>query len=392
MSQTGIGNIYPFGFLKYLQPTAYFHRKRLDDTSVYPNPAYIPETILRNLEIDKGYRDENAMDYDLSWQAIKTGYIADTITYSEFESLPVIDNYRFIRRYFHKAWVLYVLTIRLLSFKNPYVEIVSWYRTRSVKRFKISKKPFKYPDYDHFSSDLVNANSLVSIVIPTLNRYPYLKHVLSDLESQTYKNFEVLIIDQSEPFQENFYHEFKLNIRLIYQKEKALWLARNMAIKNSKGKLILLFDDDSRIEPDWIRNHIKCLDFFNADISSGVSISKTGANVPENYSFFRVSDQLDTGNVLIKKEVFYKIGLFDRQFEKQRMGDGEFGLRAYLAGFLNISNPFSKRLHLKVGSGGLREMGSWDAFRPTGFFDPRPVPSVLYYFRKYYGNSLAKLA
>ena len=32
-------------------------------------------------------------------------------------------------------------------------------------------------------------------------------------------------------------------------------------------------------------------------------------------------------------------------------------------------------------------MGSWDALHPKGFFAPRPVPSVLYFFRKYFGTS-----
>ena len=67
------------------------------------------------------------------------------------------------------------------------------------------------------------------------------------------------------------------------------------------------------------------------------------------------------------------------------MGDGEFGLRAHLEGFLNISNPHAKRLHLKVGTGGLRQMGSWDGYRPKKWLAPRPIPSVLYFFRKYYG-------
>jgi hypothetical protein len=153
-----------------------------------------------------------------------------------------------------------------------------------------------------------------------------------------------------------------------------------------------LFDDDSRVDANWITNHLKCLDVFKAEISSGISISKVGAKVPEHYAFFRVSDQLDTGNVLIKKDVFKAIGLFDRQFEKQRMGDGEYGLRAYLHGFLNVSNPYAKRLHLKVGTGGLREMGSWDAFRTQKWFSPRPIPSVLYFFRRYFGDQAAKLA
>jgi len=73
------------------------------------------------------------------------------------------------------------------------------------------------------------------------------------------------------------------------------------------------------------------------------------------------------------------------------MGDGEFGLRCYLAGFSSVSNPLAKRLHLKVSTGGLRQMGSWDGFRPTNWFAPRPIPSVLYLTRKYFGNKLAIL-
>ena len=96
--------------------------------------------------------------------------------------------------------------------------------------------------------------------------------------------------------------------------------------------------------------------------------------------------------MLVRKEIFTKIGLFDTKFEKQRMGDGEFGLRAYLSGYRNISNPLAKRIHLKVGQGGLRQMGSWDGWRPKKFFGPRPVPSILYLFRKYYGNSAARWA
>jgi hypothetical protein len=152
---------------------------------------------------------------------------------------------------------------------------------------------------------------------------------------------------------------------------------------------MLLFDDDSRVDEDWIFHHLKSLDFFNASVSSGVSLSKIGDKIPENYSFFRVSDQLDTGNVLLHKSCFQKTGLFDRQFEKQRMGDGEYGMRLYLEGYLNISNPYAKRIHLKVSSGGLREMGSWDAFRPKKLLAPRPVPSVLYLFRRYFGNKSA---
>jgi glycosyltransferase involved in cell wall biosynthesis len=253
----------------------------------------------------------------------------------------------------------------------------------------VSIESQKYTDWNTFRSILTKKNPLVSVIIPTLNRYEYLKDVLADLELQNYQNFEVIVVDQSEPVDVNFYEGWKLQIHLIQQEEKALWLARNRAIETSKGEYILLFDDDSRVDTDWITNHLKCLDFFNVQISAGVTHTLVGGGLGKKDAYFHLSDVFDTGNAMVHRTVFQDVGLFDRQFEKQRMGDSEFGLRSLLGGFNIISNPYSKRIHLKVETGGLRQMGSWDALRPKSLFAPRPVPSVLYLIRKYHGNQEA---
>jgi GT2 family glycosyltransferase len=330
---------------------------------------------------------------DAAWNIFHAGYIGKGSepglnVWSE-QQYSIDDEYRFIQKNFNSIWCIYILIIRIISFHNPYKEFMGWWKTKNVKRVKYATQPYGYPIYNEFASRLIEEQPLVSVIIPTLNRYEYLKDGLKDLEKQTYKNFEVIVVDQSEPFDESFYAPWNFRIRYWNQTEKALWKARNDAISTAQGKYILLYDDDSRVEPNWIEQHLKTLEFFDADISSGVSISTVGAKVPEHYSYFRWSDQLDTGNVLIKRQVFEKIGLFDRQFEKQRMGDGEFGLRAYLVGFRNISNPYAKRLHLKVGEGGLRQMGSWDGWRPKSILSPRPIPSVLYLYRKYFGKRIA---
>ncbi|WP_417876897.1 glycosyltransferase family 2 protein, partial [Winogradskyella sediminis] len=346
-----------FKFINYLQPTHYFVLKKNDGHTVFPLIKNLPAEVVEQLESDDQFKSDKAKAYDLSWQAVQKGYIGSADTYTQFENIPVIDNYRFSRKYFSSFWVFYVLVIRLLSFYNPITEVLGWWKTRKVSRSTYLKMPLVNEVYATFESELIKKKPLVSVIIPTLNRYPYLKDVLHDLEQQAYTHFEVIIIDQSLPFQPEFYTDFQLELQVVHQEEKALWLARNRAIKMAKGEYILLFDDDSRVDKNWISEHLKGLDFFKADLSSGVSISEVGAPTPAHYAYFKISDQLDTGNVLLKKDVFETIGLFDRQFEKQRMGDGEFGLRSYLAGYLNISHPYAKRLHLKVGSGGLRDMG-----------------------------------
>ncbi len=382
----------PFRFLKYLQPVRYFSVPRLDGTYIYPHYSGIPEHIKERVQPNLHFTSQEAKEYDVSWQALHIGFVAEQKFYKSFEKLPVKDEYTFIRSYFSPIWSLYVLLLRLLSFKNPFKEIAGFVYARSVKKQQLAKKALPYKEFKTFESNLVASKPLVSVIIPTLNRYEYLRDVLEDLEKQSYKHFEVLIVDQSDNFSEQFYKDFNLNIHLTHQKEKALWLARNTAIEVSKAELLLFFDDDSRVDEDWILQHLRCLDYFNAEGSSGVSLSSVGDAIPEHYSYFRIADQLDTGNVLLKKSVFRALGLYDRQFEKQRMGDGEFGMRMYINGFKNISNPFASRVHLKVGTGGLRHMGSWDAFRPKKVFAPRPIPSVLYFYRRYFGTERSRYA
>jgi glycosyltransferase involved in cell wall biosynthesis len=178
---------------------------------------------------------------------------------------------------------------------------------------------------------------------------------------------------------------------VIYQEEKALWLARNTAVKNAKGTFIAFSEDDVRIESDWIATHLKCLDFFDAQVSAGVFFPE-GQHLPKERSYFTLASQFATGNAMVYKVVFEKVGMFDRQFEKQRMGDGEFGLRCYINGIKSISNPYAYCIDVKASTGGLRQMGSWDAFRTQNLFAARPIPSVLYFYRRYFGNAQARLA
>jgi len=380
----------PFQFLTYLQPTHYFRLVSQAGFSAFPEVDDLPPAVLNQLALDTRYTSKHAQDYDLSWQAVQSGFIGDVPHYTHFETVSVTDNYHFIRKQFHPAWVLYVLLMRLITFHNPIREIRAWLQTSPIKRAR-AIQPILYPDWKTYTSELLAETPLVSVVIPTLNRYTYLKDVLLDFEKQDYPHFELIIVDQSEPFQSDFYKSFDLPIRVIRQDQKALWLARNTAIQSAKGSLIALSEDDVRIQPDWLSSHLRCLDFFGAQVSAGVFYPE-GQRIPEDRSFFAMATQFATGNALLYRSVFEQVGLFDRQFEKQRMGDGEFGARVYLAGIRSISNPYASCIDVKAGTGGLREMGSWDAFRPSTFFAPRPIPSVLYYFRKYYGNSAARWA
>jgi glycosyltransferase involved in cell wall biosynthesis len=377
-----------FNHLKYIRPIWYYNLKPKKDDGYFPTEEQLNQAGIF-LEKDLNYKSPKAQLHDLSWTAFQSGFISNKeqngIDVWQKNTFPAQDEYRFLRKNIHQAWVFYVLLLRIMTFNNPFKEIYAYLKTSTVKRVDYSKQVIQPVGYEKFESQLVASNPLVSVIIPTLNRYPYLTAVLKDLELQTYKNFEVIIVDQSEDFNPQFYEGWNLDIKFWFQEEKALWKARNEAIQSAKGKYILMSEDDIRVPTDLIHNHLKAVDFFKAEASCGVFFPE-GSSIPRARNYFKYSEQFATGNALLKKELFAQVGLFDRQFEKQRMGDGEFGLRLYINGFKLISNPLAYCLDVKAPEGGLRIAGgSWDAWRPKKMFGPRPVPSVLYFSRKYFG-------
>ena len=345
--------------------------------------------------MDEDYEMLSAQFADIGFHAWNSGCLtwANEEIHTRIDQLPkpnLKDEYTFLFKYWGKPWALFALLQRLITLHNPITEISSYIKASGKKKISPYHNPVPREDYPNYSSSLLQSNPLVAVIIPTLNRYEYLKDVMEDLEKQDYKNFEVIVVDQSNPFQPDFYKGFDLRLNVIYQKDRLLWTARNKAVRTTDAEYLLFFDDDSRVDADWISQHLKCLDYFACDISAGVSLAKVGMKIPQNYNYFRWADQFDSGNAMVKRSVFKKIGLFDLNFNKQSMGDGEFGIRAYLNGIKSISNPYSKRIHLKVSGGGLREIGHWDGFRPKKLFAPKPIPSVMYMYSKYYSARLRK--
>ncbi|MBI9061381.1 MAG: glycosyltransferase family 2 protein [Marinilabiliaceae bacterium] len=378
---------YLFSFIKYIQPVWYFNLKA--QREYWPDYNSLSEDDKQMIRYDDQYTTEKAALCDAAYQAIHKGIVAG----NDNESLipqksvnTVIDNYRFIRKYNHPIWSVYVLVIRLLHFQSPVAEIKAFTKCRKIKRNNLIDVFKIYDDYTNYHSQLVESSPLVTVIIPTLNRYDFLHNTLKDFEKQDYKNFEIIVADQSDHFEIEFYKKYDLKLKVHHLAQKGVWNARNFAVKKASGDIIALSEDDVRIQPNWIREHLKCLCYFDADISAGVFYPEGGA-IPGEKSFFKPADQFATGNAMLYKRVFLSTGLFDKQFERQRMGDGEFGLRSYLLGYRSINNPIASCVDVKASTGGFREFGVWDAFRSSHIFSPRPVPSVLYLTRKYYGRS-----
>lgn len=113
-------------------------------------------------------------------------------------------------------------------------------------------------------------NSLVSIIIPIYNVEKYLKKCLDSIVNQTYKNIEIVCIDDGSPDNSiDILNEFAKRdnrIKIIRQENKGLSGARNKGIDNAKGKYIIFIDSDDWIEFNMVELMINKIEKENLDI------------------------------------------------------------------------------------------------------------------------------
>ena len=92
---------------------------------------------------------------------------------------------------------------------------------------------------------------LVSVVIPLYNKAPYIRECLASVFAQTYKNFEVIVAnDSSTDGSEKI--AAKYPIKLLNISNRGVSAARNAAILNSIGEFILPLDADDWIDPQYL--------------------------------------------------------------------------------------------------------------------------------------------
>jgi len=112
---------------------------------------------------------------------------------------------------------------------------------------------------------------LISIVMPCFNAEHYLDETISCVLSQTYSNFELLIVDDgSSDCTWSILSELaKSDHRLVifHQQNNGPFPARNLALQHAKGEFIAFLDADDFWSPDCLEKLYKALITANADLS-----------------------------------------------------------------------------------------------------------------------------
>ena len=106
----------------------------------------------------------------------------------------------------------------------------------------------------------------ISIIVPVYNGEKYLKRCINSLISQTYKNIEIIIInDGSTDETINICKSYSdRRIKLVNNTNHGVSYSRNDGIKKSTGDYITFIDADDWIESDCIENNVRILKKYNS--------------------------------------------------------------------------------------------------------------------------------
>jgi glycosyltransferase involved in cell wall biosynthesis len=185
------------------------------------------------------------------------------------------------------------------------------------------------------------AQPLVSVIIPTYNRATQLRECLTNLTHQTYKNFEVCVVNDGGEGVAKLVEEFRtLKLQLFeFASNQGHVKCRNKALEFARGEFIALCDDDDIFLPDHIYDLAKNLPHYDLAYSDVEILAEDNENSPKErllFSFGYEAKLFARTNFIIASSVIYTrslheiLGNFDE--EAKNYWDWDWFLRVSQVG------------------------------------------------------------
>jgi len=167
---------------------------------------------------------------------------------------------------------------------------------------------------------------MISVIIPTYNRYEFVNRAINSVINQTYKDIEIIVVDDCS--EDPRYQELSKNKNIKYFRlDKRSGLpacGRNLGIKNSLGEWVAFLDDDDY----WVEKKLEKqmeysnkFDFISSEAmvegkkwAKGIHLSFWNYINPLNkfefdFELINKHNLIINSSVLVKKELLLKIGL-----------------------------------------------------------------------------------
>lgn len=234
--------------------------------------------------------------------------------------------------------------------------------------------------------EIVN-NPKVSIIICTKDHIDDLDLCIqSVLTKTTYKNYEIIVVENNSTEQETFEYYKTLekydNVKVVYWEDEFNYSAiNNFGVKYATGEYVLLLNNDIEvISPEWLTEMLMLaqrkdvgavgakLLYPDDTIQHAGVIVGLGGVAGHSHKNYKAKDAgymrrlqivqdlsaVTAACLLLKKSIFEEVGGLDEKF-KVAFNDIDFCLKIRKAGYLNVFTPYAELYHHESKSRGLED-------------------------------------
>ena len=172
----------------------------------------------------------------------------------------------------------------------------------------------------------------VSIIIPAYNVAPYIGETLDSVFSQTFADYEVIVINDGSPDTEELERElarFSDRVNYVKQENRGASAARNAGLRTARGEFVAFLDADDLWLPSYLDEQIKFIRERNCDlVCADAEVFSDGSHKDETYMETLMADappagdvtfigllsaeqSLITSGVVVRRERVFEVGFFD---------------------------------------------------------------------------------
>ena len=190
-----------------------------------------------------------------------------------------------------KALMVYLLLAVGLALSFIRLQFATYYIYVALVILFIVVKTYEVKNNNIDYKKMPCSNKKVSAIITTHNRVKYLKKAVNSVLKQTYKNIELIIVDDGSTDGTKEYCKSLKNVKYIYiskSKHKNGNYARNLGLKKSKCEYIAFLDDDDEWLPSKIEKQVKTI-----ELDERIGLVYTGTTIEVNDGLFTIDNSVN---------------------------------------------------------------------------------------------------
>lgn len=168
----------------------------------------------------------------------------------------------------------------------------------------------------------MNKDALISVIVPVYNVEMYLDECIQSVLSQTYKNIEIILVDDGStdkcPYICDYYSRQDSRVKVIHKKNGGLSDARNIGTKESKGEFITFVDSDDILDNYFVEVCYEKIYEYDAEmvIMPNLKFYKTISFPNKNEVKFELHDGKYCIKKMLSMDVNYHTGAHGKLYKR----------------------------------------------------------------------------